>query len=317
MSDQGNSQAQDAAPAPQPVNEGVLQADPTELSSLARYRAAQQASAPVAPVQQNAGNSAPTDGQTNSDGKARSEYIPRDRFDQVNQAKNEAEAELARYRQQAALTGMQVYPQNQQVPAQVVSPTGMANPQPQQVSQPGQQIPDFNDPAVRKIWQDKIANNPITGLREFVSLLIQSEGAPLLQQFQQQIMGSIAPIQQTFVSQQLSAYASSRASDPNWTQIQPSFNALAQEAINRGYSPTPEVLSVVEAIARQQVGIPAFSAPQPAAPPVPFSERPGSGGGNFGEAPTPALTPRERFVAQQFGMTEKEYADSKATYRRA
>ena len=227
-----------------------------------------------------------------------------------------AEAELARFRAAQAPaptfqppTGMQAVPQ---FAPQPVTQSGMAQP-PQQAPQPT--APDFNSQEVQKQWREKIANNPVTGLREFVSLLIQSEGAPLLQQFQQQILGQLAPIQQTFAGQQLQSYAASRASDPSWQQVQPTFQQLAREAISRGYQPTPEVLSVVETIARQQAGVP-YYAPQPAAA-APFTERPGSGGAGFGAAQTPELTPQQRGVARQFGMTEQEYAASLASFRRA
>lgn len=298
----GQPQTENSAP---PVQAG------RDISSLENYRARQAASsAPKPPQPPQAGGASPNTG-ADSQADHREQAIPRPRFDEVNAQKNQyqqqvqaLQAQIAQMQQAQQATGMQgapVQPQGYAAP----SYSGMQGAAPQQA---GPKVPDFNDPAVQKQWREKITNNPVTGLREFVSLLIQAEGAPLLQQFQQQILGQITPIQQTFVQQQLSSYESSRTqSDPTFSQVAPTFRQLAVTAQQRGFTLTPQTLQAIEGIARAQAGIPFGTPPAPAQ--APFSERPG-GGTQMGQAPTPTLTPQQRDIARRFGMTEQEYAAS-------
>lgn len=301
----GTSQTENATP---PVNAG------RDISSLENYRARQAASsAPKPPQPPQAGEASPTTGQ-NPQADQREQAIPRPRFDEVIEQKNQyqqqvqaLQAQLAQMQQAQQATGMQGAPAQ---PQGYAAPTysGMQGAAPQQAPS---QVPDFNDPAVQKQWRDKIANNPVTGLREFVSLLIQAEGTPLLQQFQQQILGQITPIQQTFVQQQLSSYETSRAqSDPTFQQVAPTFRQLAVTAQQRGFALTPQTLQAIEGIARAQAGVP-FGAP-PAPAQAPFSERPG-GGTQLGQSSTPTLTAEQRDMARRFGMSEQEWAASYAS----
>ena len=298
----------------QPVNEQPT-SNPSEISSLARMRAAQQASAPVQAIP-NAGTStpggqqAPTQEQNDSE---RSKFIPRERFDQVNNRLLEAEAKLAMMGQ--APTGMQ--PVGAPVPQQQQNLTigGMALPQ-----QQGQAV--ANSPQVRGLldtvsdkdeqekWRKKIANSPVTGLAEFIQYAIQTEGAAMLQQYLAPLQAQIVPLQQSFAAQQVSTYVSNReqAGDPTWKQVEPHFYQLASAAAQGGYALTPETLSVVEAVARQNAGVPMFGVPAAQPPQAPFTERPGSGGQNFGQAPQVQLSPTQLAMAKHFGMTPEEYA---------
>lgn len=303
----------DAAAPPQTEN----RVDPRtagEISSLAQYRARQQASSPAQPATAEVGGVSPEpDAVSRPDN--REQAIPRERFDQVNQQKNEAvqRAEML----QAQLQAFQL---QQQAQAQFQSPTGMANqPQPVRpqapITQSGMQgaapaMPDFSNPTVKKQWRDKITNDPIDGLREFVSVLIQGEGAPLLQQFQQEVLGQVTsqltPLQRGFAEQQVGQYETSRSNaDASFAQVAPAFRELVNTAVSQGYSLTPQNLAAIEGIARAQAGLP-FGAPTPPAPT--FSERPGSAG-NFGQAPTPVLTAQQRNVARMAGMTDQQYIE--------
>lgn len=298
----------------QPVN-GQPTTPPTEISSLARMRAAQQASAPAASAPE-AGSTAPS-GQQAPDAQAqaqRSEYIPRERFDQVNDRLRQAEARLAAMQ---GMSGMQ--PVAQQAP-QPTSYSGMAQPQMsgQAIAQSPQVqglLDTVKDKTVQEKWRQKITDDGVTGLAEFVKFAIETEGAALLQQALAPLQQQLAPLQQTFVSQQIAAYAQQRESDPSWQQVAPTFYQLASQAAQRGQALNSQVLSVVEAVARQHVGVPIFGAP--AAPQPPFTERPGSGGQNLGTPQEPNLTPQQLAMAQKFNMTPQEYAQSLASFRRA
>lgn len=315
------------ATATQPQTETpALGQVPGEISSLANYMARQKAASSTAEAKQpQAGEGTPQpSAATSPQPDNREQYIPRERFDQVLNERNQLRAQMQPPPQQNTgyapqmNAGMQVpqlppqgyQPQFGAVPQyqpQNVGPTGMVGAAPQQ--QPSA-APDFADPKVQKEWREKIANNPVTGLREFVSLLIQTEGGPLLEQFRQQISSQLNPIQQSFVQQQLSTYSASRQqSDPSFGQVAPMFQQLVSQAVQRGYSLTPQTLQAIEGIARAQLGIP-FGGP-PAQPQVPFSENPG-GVGNLGQAEQPSLSPLEQKVASQFGMSPGEYL----TYRR-
>src|SRR5690606_3000588 len=111
-------------------------------------------------------------------------------------------------------------------------------------------------------------------------------------------------------------YIGTRVQDPTWHQVEPVFRQLAVQAQANGYPLTPQNLAVIEAVARQQAGLPIFSvaasAPQP-----PFTERPGSGGATLAAQPAPNLTQQELALARSFGMTPDEWVAEKAKMRRA
>lgn len=320
MTDSDSTQP-NSAPETQPVKG---QPAPGEISSLARIRAAQakQESAPAPVVASNAGEPTPTSGQATVNNQ-RSEYIPRERFDQVNTRLQQAEAYIQQMQSQGGMRPVQQQAAPQlSMGGQVLPQTTQA----QQNAQVAQSQPVQNllaqvaDKGEQDRWRRKITENPVTGLAEFISHAIQVEGGPLLQQaisqVQQQFTQMLAPIQQTFIQQRLQTYTSQRESDPTWNQVAPAFNALAMQAAARGYNVSdPATLSVIEAVARQQVGLPVFQAPQPPAQ-APFTERPGSSGQGFGQAQTPQLTPLELQMAARFNMTPAEYAQSKANLRR-
>ena len=190
-----------------------------------------------------------------------------------------------------------------------VGVTGMAN-APAQPQQGQTELPDFNDPSVIKEWREKIANNPVTGLRDFISVMIRAEGAPLLEQFRSQITSQLSPIQQQFVGQQINSYAQQRAQDPSFAAIQPVFQQLAQRAVQQGYQLTPQVLSTIEHIATLQAPQMGVQVPQPQAQQqhAPFTERPGSGGQGFPQQEQPTLSPEQKMMAQRFGMSPAQYA---------
>jgi len=264
--------------------------------------ARQKDSSPSVQVQAPAGEGSPVTVATPAT-ENREQFIPRERFDEVIAERNQLRLQA----QQVPQFQPQAF-QPQQAP-QGFSPTGMVgNQPPQQAPQPAANVPNFDDPTVQKQWRDKIANNPVTGLREIVSLMIQTEGGPLLEQFRQQISSQITPIQQSFVQQQLTSYTSQRQqADPSFaTTVAPRFNQLVTEAVNRGYNLTPQALQAIEGIARAQTG----SFTQPQAPrQVPFTEAPG-GAANFGQTEQVQLTPQQRAMADRFGMTYAEYAAS-------
>lgn len=316
------SPSQETPAQNQPVTEQPQQT-PTEFSSLARMRAAaQQVSAPAAAPSEPAGQPTPS-GTPPQAQPQRSEYIPRERFDQVNAARQAAEAKLAALQgQYGAAGGLQPVAQQ---PAPQVSHAGMVQPQAAQNqavanSPQVQRLLDqlTNDKAKQEEWRKKIASNPVTGLAEFVQHAIQTEGSVLLQQALAPIVAQLAPLQQNLIGQRIGAYAAERSADPTWQQVQPHFEQLAYAAAQRGYSLTPQSLQVVEAVARQQAGLNVFGAPMaPPPPPPPFTERPGNGGANFGAAPAPSLTPQQLAMAQKFKMTPQEYAADLAKMTRS
>lgn len=311
------------ATAPQPPTENQAPRDAGEISSFARYVAARQASSAADAKQPAAGEGAPSNAQPSQSAPSnqpdREQFIPRSRFDEVLQERN-ALRQMAQtpppqntgYAPQANNTGMQVPPPVQQYqPQGFQSPTGMVGQYAQPQQPQGASTPDFTNPDVQKEWQAKIAKNPVTGLREFVSLLIQTEGGPLLEQFRQQISQQVAPLQQSYLQQQLSTYTTQRQqADPSFGQVAPTFNQLVSQAVQRGYQLNPQVLQAIEGIARAQSG--QLSAPAPRQ--VPFSEAPG-GTGSFGEASEPNLTPEQLTFAKRFDMTPAEYAASLRSYR--
>lgn len=321
------------ATAPQPTTENqAATRNAGEISSLANYMARRKDSSSSAPEQSKAGEGAPNAAATQPPQDNREQFIPRSRFDEVlnernalrqqqQQAPQAPQAQQPQEWQQPQQapapqlnTGMQNVPQWQPPQQGFQSPTGMVGQQqaPQQAQRPAN-VPDFSDANVQKEWRTKIANNPVTGLREFVSLLIQAEGAPLLEQFRQQITSQITPLQQSFVQQQLTSYTSHRQqSDPTFAQIAPAFNQLVAQAQQRGYQLTPQTLQAIEGIARSQSGH--LYAPAPQAPQVPFTEAPGSSG-SFGQPSEPTLTNEQLAMAKRFNMTPAEYAAAQRTYR--
>lgn len=299
----------ETAPQPQTENQapGVGSG---EISSLANFMARQKEASSAPEAQQpQAGEGSPNVAATAPQDN-REQYIPRTRFDEVlnerNQLRQQVQAPQQSFGQQPQFGAVPQF----QAP-QGFNPTGMVGQQPQPQRQQVN-VPDFNDATIQKQWREKIANNPVTGLREFVSLLLQAEGGPLLEQFRQDIVSQIAPIQQTFVQQQLQSYTSQRqASDPGFAQVAPAFNQLVSQAAQRGYQLTPQVLSAIEGIARAQSGM--LNSPPPQAPRAPFTESPGGTGG-FGESAGPNLSPVQQMMAKRFGMTPDEYATSLRSY---
>jgi hypothetical protein len=265
-------------------------------TSLHGYLDSQATSSIAGAAQQQAGVASPDTGGNDN----REQYIPRSRFDEVNTQKNLAQQQAQILQQQ-----LQLYQQQLAQGQQAQSVTGMQGQQTPPQAQGQRNIPDFNDPGVQREWRNKIADNPVTGLREFVSLLIQAEGAPMLQQVQSTILSQVQPIQQTIAHQQIQSYTQSRSqADPSFGRVKPVFENLVAQAVQRGYMPNGQLLQAIEGIARAQTGLFNSSAGTPQAP---YTERPG-GTGSFGQPATPNLSPLERQIAQRFGMSETEYA---------
>ena len=284
---------------------------PSVHSDLAAARAQRQAAVPSAGVQPDSGQA--TAGSQGG-GQQRSEYIPRDRFDEVNTRRIQAEAQLAQLQQMT---------QGQAQAAAYANHYGQQVPQAQaQATLQSPQVQDFlaslSSKEEQEKWRQKIINQPVTGIAELIQHAIQTEGNKLLQGYTQQIQSSLAPLQQFYVQQQGQAatqYASRRAADPNsgWAQVQPVFNQLVQVAQQRGYNITPQSLEIIEGVARTQVGLPAWGVPQ--TPQAPFTERPGSVGTQAVQSQLPQLTDEQKKIARLSGMDEAAYARAYAQFR--
>lgn len=322
----GNQATGNAAPqtenAPQPV-----QRDPTEISALTKYRTERLGSSPKQEAPKQGGDANP-DGGRDKLADGREAFIPRERFDEVNQNYQQMKQQLENYQrqsmqgqpqnfqQQAPQTGM--LQQQQPAPQWQTNPTGMQQQPQQQQAQAPQRRVRMDDPAYVKEWQRKIANDPVKSLGAFIEDYINDVGAPMLTQLQQQIQSQLAPIQRAHVANQLNTYATTRQqADPSFTQVRPVFEQLVHQAAQRGYDvQNPTVLSHLEFSARQQqgLGMPTYGTPH-AAPQVPFTESPGSGNQGFNQrANQPSLTREQMEFAKRFGMEPAEYADSLKLY---
>jgi hypothetical protein len=291
------------ASAPQPPTENQASPVPSEISSLASYMARQRDSSARPTEQPKAGEGTPPQAPTPPQDQ-REQFIPRQRFDEVLTERNQLRQQV---QQQYAPPPPPPQPMGYQPPPGMTR-TGMVGMQPQQ--QPS--ALDLSNPAVKAEWHKKIVNDPVSGLGEFIEQMLMARGQPMLEQFHQQIVSQLAPIQQSYVQQQLSSYQSQRSqADPSFGQVAPVFNQLVTQAVQRGYAMTPQVLQAIEGIARAQAGM--LSAPPPPKQ-VPFTETPGAQGLGQSAPPPPTLTPQEQMVAQRFGMTADEYAAYKRSY---
>lgn len=324
MPDEAVNQSEQSQATPQPQTE---KRNPTlpEISALKQYREREASSA-------NAQGQV-REGQPAQEGSQQREgFIPRDRFDQVNQQKNEYQQQLQQM--QGMLQQFMMQQQQAQRTPPALHSGGMVNtaqpaPQPQPT---GPQLPDFTNPTVAKEWQNKIANGGVKELVGLIQQVVEATGQPLLQQFQQQINQQISPIRDSFVRQQAESYSTSRAQqDPAFQQVRPYFERFVQEAVQRnpGIQLNQQTLSTIEHVARlqqqqeaqqyggfnpfmgQMGGFPQFQPQQPAAP---FTERPGAAANLGQQRQTVSLTPAERQVARGFGMTDEQYAQRKQEY---
>ena len=282
---------------------------PTEISALAQYRQAreQRESSPPAQRGQEGGDVRP-DASVDSHSQ-REQFIPRERFDQENTRRKQLEQELAEVRAQMMQQSFNMPQQQPQYPMaqQQVGRTGMVHPEPQQQQQPRLQV---DNPEFVKQWRKKIADNPVTGLAEFTELVMRERGEPLVRQAIQQVVQQLQPLQQHYLNQQIQNYAQQKADDPTFATVRPFFQNLVQTAQSRGVDVTnPQVLSVIEHMARQQAQHQGFQVQPPAPQQPPFSERPGAGGTNFGQPRTPNLTPQQQAMARTFRMSDAEYAE--------
>ena len=297
--------------APQPNNapaqtENQAQVPNTEISALAQYRERKAAQASsVLPQNTEVGVQPQTNvGQEAPQEPAREQYIPRDRFDEVIQQRNQLQQQIQNFQMQ----------QSQQ---QVVGPTGMVQsqqapvPQAQQAAVQSWLETVTKDPTSRQQWQKRISNEGVTALADFVRQAVESVGRPMLEEYSKNVRAQITPIQQQYVNQHVSAYAQQRQSDPEFAAAKPAFDNLVNTAVQRGYDVmNPQVLGTLEFMAKQQARqyAPPAQFQQPPQP-TPFSERPGNGGQNFGKPQTPNLTPQQIRMAERFGMTPQQYAD--------
>lgn len=314
MNDQSVGPSQnDGSVPPSGMGGNPEPAPSTAHSDLAATRAQRQASVPATAQSSDSGQSVPH----TQEASQRSEYIPRDRFDEVNARRIAAEAQLQQLTQMS---------QGQmQRAAQANSGYGM----PQQQAPTGQQV--VQSPQVQNFlaslsnkeeqekWRQKIVNQPVTGIAELIQHAIQTDGAALLQQQLQQLQSSLAPLQSYYQQQQYQAvesYAKQRATDPNWTAVKPVFEQLVQRAQQGGYQLTQQNLQVIEGVARTQVGIPMWGQPQHQ--PAPFTERP-AGQGGFNQQPQQqtSLTQEQKNAARLFGLDEATYARNLAGIRSA
>ena len=322
MSDTPNESNQPETQGAAPTVNQLQQSSPQDISALAAYRAARQAaSSPPAEPKAEGGDTRPNAGGDQAQPQ-REGFIPRERFDEVHQRMKSYEQQLQQFQQsqpqaQPNAFGTPQMPQMPQFPMQQplqqVGPTGMVQGQQQQPQQTPQ-APDFNDPKVQREWREKIANNPITGMREFTEHIIRSYGEPLVNQAVQGLYQQLQPLQRAFVNQQIQTYAQQRQADPSFQQVQPYFQNLVQQAQQRGVDVTnPQVLGTIEYMAKQQAQAQGMQFAPPQQPPQqqpPFTERPGNSGASLGQSQTPTLTPQQQAMARTFGMSDREYAES-------
>lgn len=307
METQNEGMSQQGATPPSTGTEGnQTPALNTTHSDLAAGRAQRQGSAPTAGTQSSSGSAVPDSQQANQ--APRSEYIPRERFDEVNSKRIAAEAQLQQLTQMT---------QAQQQAAARANTGQYHQPQAQghQVAQaPAVQdfISSLSSKEEQEKWRQKIVNQPVTGIAELIQHAIRTEGTALLQNELQHLQSTLAPLQQFYHQQQNSAamnYVKSRQSDPgsNWDTVQPVFQQLATTAVQQGYQLTQQNLQVIEGLARTQVGLPLWgSAPQSTGN-VPFTERP-AGGGFSPQQQQPVLTADQKKVASMMGVDEATYA---------
>jgi hypothetical protein len=301
----GSSEGDPSAPT---VNES----DPTQISALARHRSQ---GSPIASSAQE--QDSPQEGETgtNPGSAEREQFIPRDRFDEVNNQKNLATQQLA------AQTAMMQQMMAQQAAQQqhVAGMVGAPQAQPQQQQAP---VFDPSDPEVQKQWREKLAANPIEGMAGFFQEMLQAQGAPMISQLRNEMAAQMQPLRDGYVQQQVEGYAQQRmAQDPTFAQVAPQLNAVVQNALQQrpDLQLNPQILQIFEQIARtnsagQQFGNPpAFGMAQPGIPPMqpgaPFSERPAAVlPGGTGQANAP-ITPQIRAMAQRFGQDPQVYAN--------
>lgn len=288
----GSSQ-ESSAPAPTATGANPAPAAPqTQFSDLAKNRAQHQGASQGVGAQPDSGQVTPGNQETQ-----RSEYIPRDRFDEVNTRRIQAEAQLQQLQQQ--------FTQAQMAAAARANSGYAPQQQPQQVPQVAQDfLASISSKEEQEKWRQKIINQPVTGIAELIQAAIQSEGGKLLNQ----INATLSPVQQHYLQQQemaIQQYAQKRATSPEWGAISNTFAQLARTAMKQGYSINPQSLEVVESVARIQHGIPAYgSAPVQQAP---FTERPGAGQNSY-QQPAAVLSDEQRRYARMFGMSEQQYA---------
>lgn len=282
----------------------------TAYSDLAATRAQRQAPVPATAQSSDSGQSVPH----TQEASQRSEYIPRDRFDEVNARRIAAEAQLQQLNSMTQQQ-MQRAAQANQGYAPQQAPTG------QQVAQ-SPQVQNFlaslSNKEEQEKWRQKIVNQPVTGIAELIQHAIQTEGAALLTQHLQQLQTALAPMHSFYQQQQYQAvetYAKQRATDPNWTAVKPVFDQLVQQAQHGGYQLSQQNLQIIEGVARTKVGIPMWG--QAPSQPAPFTERP-AGQSNFHSANQPVqLTAEQKNAAKLFGLDEATYARNLAGIRSA
>lgn len=311
MSDFPNGTSQNADGAPAPGTAGNPPTANVAYSDLAATRAQRQATVPGAAPLTDSGQGGPT---TQEQPQAqRSEYIPRDRFDEVNARRIAAEAQL---QQLSQMTQAQA-----QAAAYSNSGYGQAPQQLGHQAVQSQPVQDFlgtlSSKEEQEKWRQKIINQPVTGIAELIQHAIRTEGAALLQQQLGQLQQQITPIQSYYQAQQaqvVDSYARNRAADPNagWASVSPVFSQLVNQARQSGYQLTPQTLQIIEGVARTHVGLPAWSAPAQAQ--VPFTERP-AGSGFAQQNQAPALTADQRKVATMLGVDPTTYARNLQTIR--
>ena len=258
------------------------------------------------------GSQPPQAEQTQSDPQ-RSQYIPRDRFDQVNsqlQASNaralEAEQQLNAIQQQLLF--------NQQAPQQQwIPPTGQVPVQQQAPQQNNfdlaQYAQNMSDEESEE-WQQKIIDKGPRGMAEFFMHMLQ----PLAQQVYSDMNSTVAPFQQQYVQNSIEAYESA---EPNFNQMKTRFDAAVRQVAQ--YRPnlqlTPQVLAMVEQgvkIDMQRNGLlPLEDAT------IPYSESPGTGTPTQLQPPAQQLSNMELRVASGMGLTPKQYLENKRAIAQA
>lgn len=242
----------------------------------------------------------------------RSEYIPRERFDQVNSNLQQAAAQNTELQNQVrALQQQLLIGQTAQTPysQQAASLSGMVQP-PQQEQAPAldisQLVPGLSEADNNK-WKEKITKEGPKAIQEMVMEFI----SPLANQLHNSVQTSVQPLQAAYVDQQRTAYEQSRANDPAFSTIQPYFRSVLNQVL--GARPNLQLnsptLQLIESVAKQQAAANGVSAlPQQQ---LPYSESPGAARQeSVGNSATVSLTQEQQRTARGFGMTDEQYLNA-------
>ena len=243
------------------------------------------------------------------DPNVRSPMIPRDRFDQTLARAQRAEEQL-----QTLLTHRYQQEMNGQNPAIPTMESGAT------LSEPAPDVPifpDFTNPEVKEHWEKQVLERGIAGVGE----LLEIKEAEMMNKFSTLLDQYVQPIQHSAVEQQLEQYERSRASDPRFHEVHPTFRRVVDTVVansNGQVNLKPRSLRVLEHFAAAIDSDPSLqgsgAAQTPAAMPhnpmaMPYTEAPGPAlSTGFRPASGHATDPRVKEISKFFGSSESDYA---------